>query len=58
MKKLELKSLKIKKMTVNEKLKVNGGLQKGTCDNSGDMSCNQTSAMPIRCGSYAWDCGN
>ena len=56
MKKLELKNLKVVKLTNEEKSKVNEGLKR-TCDNSGKMSCNETSAAPITCSSQAWACG-
>lgn len=55
MKKLELKNLKVKKLTTKEKSNVNGGGQP-TCDNSGCDSCNGTSAAPIRCFSTKWCC--
>ena len=55
MKKLELKNLKVKKLTSDEKSNVNGGGER-TCHNSGLDSCNYTSAAPIRCFSEMWKC--
>lgn len=47
MKKLSLKNLKVLKISDKEKATITGGY--GTCGNSGDMSCNTTSAWPINC---------
>lgn len=47
MKKLSLKSLKVVKLTDQEKTTITGG--SANCGNSGLNSCNQTSAWPINC---------
>ncbi|MBJ2125981.1 MULTISPECIES: hypothetical protein [unclassified Flavobacterium] len=46
-KKLSLKSLKVVKLSDQEKSTITGG--SGTCGNSGANSCNQTSVWPINC---------
>lgn len=57
MKKLELKNLKVKKMSSNEQLNVKGGLTPAkSCGNSSCMSCNETSAWPISCSSMQFQC--
>ena len=56
MKKLELKNLKVVKMTNAEKKNVVGGTLARSCHNSGCMSCNESSAWPIKCSSFAWGC--
>lgn len=51
-KKLTLKSLKVFKLSDQEKNTINGGTDPGklpTCKNSGLNSCNDTSAWPINC---------
>ena len=55
MKKLELKNLKVKKLTAEEKITVNGGMKQGSA-RSEDMCCNYTSTFPVRCSSLIWDC--
>lgn len=57
MKKLELKNLKVKTLTDQEKSNLKGGAIYRSCHNSGCMSCNTTSAQPIACSSFAWTCG-
>jgi hypothetical protein len=48
MKKLELKNLKVKKLSKEEQSQIEGG--KGSVsDYSEDMCCNETSSWPIDC---------
>ena len=56
MKKLELKNLKVKKMTSEEQLNVKGGIITRSCGNSSCNSCNETSIQPIACSSMRWAC--
>ena len=53
MKKLELKNLKVKKLTFTEKLNIQGGIK-----NSSTVTCpGNTSDAPITCSSEKWNCG-
>jgi hypothetical protein len=57
MKKLSLKSLKVVKLTDQEKSTITGGSGYGaSCNNSCANSCNQTSAWPIDCASRYIQC--
>lgn len=55
MKKLELKNLKIKKLTSDEKVKLNGG-KYGASGASEGNCCMLTSAHPIACVSIGFMC--
>ena len=55
MKKLELKNLKVKKISNVEMANTKGGLQAMTAGTSG--CCNGNSVWPVACTSMNWNCG-